>query len=322
MKKFVLMIVLFGLSVCSFLTAACFLLPDAGIKKTLLGVELIKRELLRTTPGKRIVFIGGSNVSHGIDSEMVAQAFKRPVINMGLHAGFGLVYNLASALPYLREGDDVFLLPEDPNFFGSKCYGQLEALAAMVDVVPRGSIELSWRHWLYLSQYFLQYGAKKVRNITDAFVNKPPIWLSYYDKYGDYVITRKTSMQEQFFEATMIVHPYDLHPEIATSYLRAFYDACKAKGVRVFIMPPNRFDGMFEGDISSKYVEIFLSTGIPYIGDVERYAFPRDCMYDTIYHLNNKGRALAMPRRIADMRKAFGMGVDSRGGSRSMKGPR
>ena len=209
------------------------------------------------------------------------------------------------------------------NFFGSKCYGQMEALAAMVDVVPRGSIELSWSHWFYLSQYFLQYGAKKVRNIADAFVNKPPIWLSYYDKYGDYVITRKDPKQEQLPEKIeMIVRPEDLHPEVILPYLRAFHDTCKTKGAHVWIMPPNRFDGMFQGDISSKYVEIFLSTGIPYIGDVARYAFPRDCMFDTTYHLNNKGRALAMPRRIADMRKAFDLGVDSRGGSRSMKGMR
>src|SRR5690349_24986573 len=52
--------------------------------------SLLQLELLENTPSPRIILIGGSNVSFGIDARLMQQTLGIPVINDGLHAGLGL----------------------------------------------------------------------------------------------------------------------------------------------------------------------------------------------------------------------------------------
>ena len=42
-------------------------------------------------------------------------------------------------------------------------------------------------------------------------------------------------------------------------------------------------------DIRSYEKQIVEKTGIPYLSDTLAYLFPKDLMYDTIYHCNNAG---------------------------------
>ena len=51
-----------------------------------------KCQLLEDTPSPRIIFVGGSNLAFGLDSQRIKDSLNINVINYGLHAGIGLKY--------------------------------------------------------------------------------------------------------------------------------------------------------------------------------------------------------------------------------------
>ena len=89
-----------------------FLLPEQ-YSETFLGELKHKVQLLRDTPGRRIILVGGSSAAFGIDSALLEQYFPDyTVVNFGMYAALGTTVMLDLSEPYIREGDLVILLPE------------------------------------------------------------------------------------------------------------------------------------------------------------------------------------------------------------------
>jgi hypothetical protein len=77
-----------------------------------LSAVLNKRDLLKDGRTNRVVVVGGSGIYSALDSEMLEKRLGRPVLNVGLWAGFGLTAVLREIKPYLHAGDVVVLIPE------------------------------------------------------------------------------------------------------------------------------------------------------------------------------------------------------------------
>ncbi len=80
--------------------------------KHYLSAILNKRDLLKDERRNRIIFVGGSGLYCGLDSEMIQERLRRPVVNMGLYYGFGITPLLDQIKPYLQPGDSVVIIPE------------------------------------------------------------------------------------------------------------------------------------------------------------------------------------------------------------------
>ena len=52
-----------------------------------------KLELVRTVESPRVIFVGGSSVAFGIDSQVFEQGLGQPAINLGLHGALGLHFH-------------------------------------------------------------------------------------------------------------------------------------------------------------------------------------------------------------------------------------
>ena len=71
-----------------------------------------KCQLLEDTPSPRIIFVGGSNLAFGLDSQRIKDSLNINVINYGLHAGIGLKYMIDDISTYARKGDIIVFAPE------------------------------------------------------------------------------------------------------------------------------------------------------------------------------------------------------------------
>ncbi|MEK6236358.1 MAG: hypothetical protein N2C14_16750 [Planctomycetales bacterium] len=123
---------------------ACFLLIQVGVGLLLLPPDRTelksgymaalrdKVELVKTTPGSRVLFVGGSNVAFGVDSGYFESALGRPAINLGLHGALGLEFYLRVAEEHARPGDIIVLLPEY-----SMLRGQLEPNERLIRMLLR-----------------------------------------------------------------------------------------------------------------------------------------------------------------------------------------
>ena len=80
------------------------------------GATIDKHALLDATPVARIILVGGSNLTFGMDSPRLSAALERPVVNLSLHAALGLPFLLAEALAVARPGDVVVVSLEYEHF--------------------------------------------------------------------------------------------------------------------------------------------------------------------------------------------------------------
>lgn len=64
-----------------------------------------KVEKLETTMGPKLVLIGDSNLSFGINSELIETELGMPVVNMGYHGGIGNAFHEEMSKINIQEGD-------------------------------------------------------------------------------------------------------------------------------------------------------------------------------------------------------------------------
>jgi hypothetical protein len=71
--------------------------------------RLMKTHFAERAKGNKVLFVGDSSVLFGIDSAYMEQQLGRPVVNLALHAGAPLDFNVSMALDSARSGDVVVM---------------------------------------------------------------------------------------------------------------------------------------------------------------------------------------------------------------------
>jgi hypothetical protein len=89
--------------------------------------ELYQKKIERAAAidSPKLIITGGSGAHYTVNSEVIAQAIGRPVINLGIDGPVGLDVILPSVLPQVKPGDTVLLVPEylilnDPDGLGDR----------------------------------------------------------------------------------------------------------------------------------------------------------------------------------------------------------
>src|ERR1700730_2211300 len=112
MKKFLKKVFFFTLIFVGIVSIGLLLPATPRSSQSLLFGEIEKDSLLNNAPSPRIVFIGGSNLSFGINSQMIKDSLGLNPVNAAIHASIGLVYMLDHSLNYIRPGDVLVVSPE------------------------------------------------------------------------------------------------------------------------------------------------------------------------------------------------------------------
>ena len=306
MRKFIKNVVLLGVLLAPAVPLPflpVFFLVNSEANNTIMGELNYKIERLASTPSPKIVFIGGSGCSHGIDSGMVEKAFGLPVVNMGLHAGLGLKYQLSSIDPYIRKGDFVVIVPEYDNF--TNCQGSEVLLMVVSDVRPSDRGKLDRAQWIHLLQFMPEYGRNKLfkiaRNkIKQAFQNQPKKReRGYkYDERGDELNSRSETKPRDFRPCNLnLRNQLNVNENDCVNRINQFVSAHKDATVVVF--PAALQDASFDciaTDIDA-IADMLEKNGTPFMAPPERYRMLTAECWDTPYHLN----ALGIERRTRQL---------------------
>jgi hypothetical protein len=125
MKKLALKILVFCLLAGAVLLAMSFLPFSNMMRSNYYYKHVEKLDHLQETKSdtaKRIVFIGGSGITFGIDSEMIADSLSTEVYNTSVHGGLGADYSIISLKEVLTPGRDILVIGyefpfvEEPHF--------------------------------------------------------------------------------------------------------------------------------------------------------------------------------------------------------------
>jgi hypothetical protein len=276
------------------------------MKKSLLFAQIDKNYLLRNTPDPRLILVGGSNLTFGINCQIIKDSLRLNPINTALDAGIGIKYMLKNTLNYVRENDIIVLSPEYHQFFKNRAEGEIELLYIMFDVASSNK-DIDFFQYLKMVQYFPEYISSKLK-FWDNLKKLDTISIGVYDRksfnsYGDAYI--------HWNLPGIFVKPVDTISgkinESTFSFLITFNEMVHNKKARFFITFPGYQDLSYNNSLTqiSLIRKKLDQSGIILLGTPERYKMPDSFMYDTPYHLSKKGADFRTLLLIEDLKKVL-----------------
>ena len=304
MRNFINNILLFIIILLVLFFVGVFLPATPKASKSNLFAKLDKDSLLKNTATPRIIFIGGSNLSFGINSRIIKDSLDLNPINTSIHATIGLVYMLDNTIDLIRSGDIVVISPEYTHFYGKFAYGGKELLRTVFDVSLESINTLRSNQWFNIYRYLLKYAFSKF-DIREYLLKKETQIGLYermsFNKFGD-VYTHWKLENEKFFPWEQIKGEFNYD---VLDILLDFKSRVQEKGAILYITFPCFQAASFENSLTQiRKVEIELKKkGFSILGTPEQYKMPDDLMFNTPYHLNKGGLDLRTRLLIDDLKK-------------------
>lgn len=302
MKKFLLRTGLFFFILSVFVLTIHFIKTKKESSTDYMAAIIDKHNLLVNTKSPRIILAGGSNLTFGINSQMLEKELKIPVINLSLHAGLGLEFILNELKQSILPGDLVFLsieyyLPVDGQYGikknAAKYYPEAFNYFSSSPIKDIG---------LYLD--------KNLTSVKNFVFNKEPKKSKVYSRsafnsYGDMIGHLDLPVPKKLKDnRTMQNSEYK-----GISSLNAFCNHAKKVNVSVFFLFPNYpYSAYIKNKEAIKRYEKDMETMLncKILNKPEDMVFADTLFYDTVYHLNKAGRELRTKKMVSLIRPVLG----------------
>jgi hypothetical protein len=327
-----------GLAVALSVIALVVLVPD-GNDYALATRD--KHRRLESAPGRRIVFIGGSNLAFGLDSAMIEGACRAPVVNMGMNGWLGVRFIMNEVEPDLRRGDTLVLSFEYDNYVKSAegtpsdllmilkarpasfHYLTAHQTGAALKAIPFGAQQKTFRLVRSLAGRIREFAGPVAQAAsapspepTDG--RRPPYnhglinrveRYSGFNRYGD--LTSHLDLPWPYErEDGLDLTATPIEPAVIEA-IRGFTERARQRGVRPVILHTSLIESFHRRHTAGlARIDAALRGAMPEIpmSPPERYVFPERLFFDTVYHLTREGRELRTRRVIEDLSRYAGLG--------------
>lgn len=285
--------------------------PNAIFTQSIVETKLRAAERKIKTP--KTVFVGGSNVLFGIDSEQFTKETNHPSLNFGCAAGMGPELILDLLLPYLNTGDLVVLHWEYGHYRFTRS-GSIDLTYLNLVSGPQASFkdQLPWldRRLLSLAVPYSQFRLAFETSIN-PYVDSGIYRCTWVIDDGGNVRSNigRTITEEELSEGSLdsLISKLEISSDAKNIFVE-FVRHCRDRGIRVIASWPNLYAhaDYFGNDlVEENLLEVrgfWESLGVPVVGDPRDSMFAFEFFYDTSYHLNAKGVTL----RTRRLSKALG----------------
>lgn len=303
MKRFIQKTILFALPFAVVILIGIFLPTTPRASKSLLMAAVEKDSLLLKTPPPRIIFVGGSNLSFGLNSQMVKDSLQLNPINTAIHASIGIKFMLENTLDYVQNGDIVVFVPEYHHFYRSLDFGSEELLRTVFDVNPKNIKHLNISQIANISTYLPKYSLTKLKPTEYLNVTESDIYsVNSFNQFGD--TYTHWGMERQDFALYPPIRGKFNHEVI--DFLEEINCTIKGQGALLLVTFPAFQDKSFDVCVKQiKEVESeLLNSTLNVIGTADRYKIPDSLLFNSPYHLNKNGVDYRTRMMINDIKKA------------------
>ncbi len=258
---------------------------------SLLFISKNKEALLQKTKGSRIIFLGGSNLSFGLNSKLIKDSLGLNPINMGVHASLGLQFMMSQYLKNAKRGDIVILIPEYQQYLGDFSNGnEGEELARLIfDVDFKNLFSIS------TNQRF------------QIFTHLPKILKSRFDLgeyfgyqfdfiYSKYVYNEFGDIDSKYLTIKKSFVPHESLNNISLNFnllrdIIHFRNILKMKGINLHISFPGYQETSFNRSRKkiSEIYSILINNRFKLVGKPSVFIMPEKYILNSPYHLNRKG---------------------------------
>jgi hypothetical protein len=291
MKLFLKKLLIFSLLFLTIGIAGFFAPPTPYALRSFLFAQIDKDSLLVNTPAPRLVLIGGSTLSMGINSQLFKDSLKLNPVNTAILSGVGLEYMLNHSRQFIKAGDIVIVVPDYDQFYGNKMYGQDGLLRTVLDVSRKDYSVLSFNQWLNIMPYLPEYVYSKFNVLEYKSTKKNDMPAVYerrsFNKFGDH--TANWGQEPKTIDAlSEIISDFNYQ---AINELRNFKDEMQQKGATVYVGFQAMQIRSFKKNIDKiNHVHQELHRyGFKLLGTPEKYELADSFLYDSPDHLTKKG---------------------------------
>jgi hypothetical protein len=285
-----------------FLFLGLFMPATPRASKSLLFAKLNKDDLLKYTEQPRIIFVGGSNLSLGLNSHMIKDSLKLNPINTAVNAYVGLKYMLDNVIQYVKDGDIIVLVPEYFHFYKDYHDSSEELLRTVTEVNPEKIKLLNFTQLINTIPLIPKYTLTKINPLeyVDTTVNDV-YSVNSYNQYGD--TEAHWGKEKQDFIHYEINGKYN--PSVMKAIKKFESEIIKKNGVLLISYPCYQDISYLKSLVQiSKIEEEYYKNGFTVLGNSKRYMFPDSMMFDTPYHLTKEGVDLRTTLFIEDFKKS------------------
>ena len=263
-----------------------------------------KQARLQSLASPKVVFVGGSNLSFGLDTPELERRLGRPVANMGLGINMGLRFMLDSVVERVGAGDLVVVSPEYHFFYG--LFNGDDELFDVLEAWPEG-----WRYvrspeqWRILVRYLQPYAKRKLTRRLASYFRTPDANCLYcrkaFDEYGD--LFPQLTMEPEPIAHMSLLRGGDRNAPVDRACIdginRFAAQATEAGATVVFLYPPvpdQQFEDMSE-KIEKLHARLERDLDVAILDPPSANVYPMELFFDWVYHLTGEGRA----RRTRDL---------------------
>jgi hypothetical protein len=289
-----------------------------------LGIELKHRRLAQFDT-RKIVLVGGSNLSYGVDSKMIQLATGCPVVNMGMNGYFGVRYMLEEVRTRTNPSDIVVLSFEYDNLYKS-VDGAPTSHLAIIKAYPTVFRYLSTEQKLKAVAAIPAIAQTKVMRLLSELIDavKRPVTGKSYRVEGPADMNVIESLKSFTPEGDIVGHlgvvwPFSreqavvpkgatIEPEMV-ALMRGFAEEMQRRGVPVVVSyTPFMREGYDKLKDDLAQFDTMIRSSPPLIAPSPPSAFvyDEDLFFDTVYHLNARGRPVRTQRIIDDLLATLG----------------
>jgi hypothetical protein len=304
MKRFISNVLFFLFILLLMVIVLAFFPPTPKSSKSYFFSKIDKDLLLQNIESPRIIFVGGSGLSMGLNSKMIHDALDIYPINTGVNAGIGLIYMMDSTLPYVRSGDIVLVIPVYEQFYGSFAYGNKRLLRTVMDVSRFDLGVVRKKQWVKIIPCLPRYSFSKLKpteyfGIKDADVG----FLNSFNEYGDATYHWNLA-KRKFAPFGPGVEPFDYS---VVDELHDFEKKLIEKGAVLFVSFPAFQETSFNNNKADilKVEEELIKKGFSVLGTPDRYKLDDSLMFDSPYHLTKKGADFRTKLLLEDIEVAL-----------------
>lgn len=266
-----------------------------------LATLIDKEARLNSLDSNRLIFVGGSNLAFGLNSELIETTLPVKVANLGLHAGLSLTFMINQVSYLMKKGDAVVLTPEYPLY--------LDSFDPDIDLIQfaREIYPLTERYYQFTPKQVLKAKYERFRKYftPDSYQIDSVFNRQFFNKYGDNTAHLKKKSLANLIDRK----PINLiEIDHTISILHNFAEKCKKDGVSVYISyppyPKTEYFGKNKERVDA--LDLKLRKNLPNIVFLDKptnYIFEDSLFYDTIYHLNKTGREVRTKMLIEKISK-------------------
>jgi len=261
------------------------------------NVIISYNRLMALKDTNKIVIIAGSNGGFSINSQMISEAFHRPVVNTSTHAGIGVRMQFEVYKDFLCKGDVVIFCPE---YGGDKkrLYGESTLLRILSTHMPFAYRKLSIPQWIFIYKYIgISFSEKKDHSRAEDF--KGPYSEHALNEYGDIEWDRPHNDSIKGYRLKGIVG------EDVIEYYKYIHRYTNENEILLVFLPPTFMERDFvcNSEQIDSIASCFEQNGIGYQAQPSRYSFPDSLYYDTPYHMTQLGANKRTEMLIEDLNR-------------------